>query len=350
MLGLLVVCTSNHDRAPSVSFSQNSGAPSTSAQQTTNSTTEKTPSPQFGGRELVESRESTYNNIYVYRIGTYFSLTFGQNRNLYEESRFNTADDRELPLSYAQFMTASLIYPGKVNKLLEIGSGGGRTAEYIHLFLPEVQVTTVELDPAVVELSHKYFGVKDGPNFHMIARDGRMFLAGSKDKYDVILIDAYRGPFVPFHLLTKEFYQLVRAHLANGGVVAQNVEPKTMLFDSAAKTLHAVFPQVEFYDASGDNVGGNVVMIAYDGEGFSSSDLRRIAEAHQSDYHLRYDLAQMLPHRFLLKPVGSSFDVVDQAGHATAGIDDNAKVLTDDFAPVESLKAITRHNQKWIVQ
>jgi spermidine synthase len=277
-------------------------------------------------------------------------MTFGHNQHLYEESRYNTADDRELPIPYTQFMTASLMYPSKINSILEIGSGGGRTAWYLHRFLPKVQVTSVELDPAVVELSRKYFGIKDEPNFRVIARDGRMFLADSKGRYDVILIDVYRGPFAPFHMLTKEFYQLVKAHLAAGGVVAQNVEPTTMLFDSAVKTLHAVFPQVEFYDASGDNVGGNVVMIGYDGRDLSSSDLYRMAETHESDYKLRYGLSQMLPHRFLLKPVGSSFDVVNQAGQTTAGIDDKAKVLTDDFAPVESLKAIARHNQKWTTQ
>jgi spermidine synthase len=310
-----------------------------------------TVSPQpSGDRVLVESKESIYNNIYVYRTGTYVSMTFGHNQDLFEESRYNTTDDRELPVPYTQFMTASLIYPSKVNSILEIGSGGGRTAWYLHRSLPKVQVTTVELDPTVVELSRRYFGIKDEPNFRIVTRDGRMFLAGSKDRYDVILIDAYRGPFVPFHLLTTEFYQSVKGHLAKGGVIAENVEPKTMLFDSAVKTLHAVFPQVEFYDASGDNVGGNVVMIAYDGEELSTSDLRRMAETHQFDYHLRYDLAQMLPHRFLLKPVGSSFDVVNQAGEQTAGIDDKAKVLTDDFAPVESLKAIARHNQKWTFQ
>jgi hypothetical protein len=58
----------------------------------------------------------------------------------------------------------------------------------------------------------------------------------------------------------------------------------------------------------------------------------------------------MLPHRFLLKPVGSSLDVVNQAGISTGGIDDKAKILVDDFAPVESLKAIARHNQKWTIQ
>lgn len=278
---------------------------------------------------------------------------------LYEESIYNASDDRELPVPYTEFMTASLMYPNKINSILEIGSGGGRTAWYLHRFLPNVRVTTVELDPAVVELSHKYFGIKDELNFRVVTKDGRIFLADSKDHYDVILIDAYRGPFVPFHLLTKEFYELVRAHLTEGGVIGVNVEPSTMLFDSAVKTLMTVFSNVEFYDAGGNgtssaltgaDVGSNIVAIAYNGDYRSGSDLSAIAEKRQSEYVLRYDLRQMLPHRFVLKPVGASFDVVNQDGIATGGIDDHAKVLTDDFAPVEALKAITRHNQKWTYQ
>lgn len=311
-----------------------------------------TTSPQqdSGDRVLVESRESVYNNVYVYRTGTYLSMTFGLNQKLFEESRYNTVDERELPVPYTQFMTASLMYPDKINSILEIGSGGGRTAWYLHRLLPNVQITTVELDPTVAELSRKYFGIRDEPSFHLVSRDGRIFLAASKAHYDVILLDAYRGTFTPFHLLTKQFYQIVKAHLAPGGVIAVNVEPTTMLFDSAVKTLHEVFSQVEFYDASGSNVGGNVVMIAYDGQAISGSDLSRMAETHEFAYRPRYDLREMLRHRFLLKPVGASFDVVNQDGQATAGIDDSAKILTDDFAPVEALKAIQRHNQKWTSQ
>jgi len=278
-------------------------------------------------------------------------MTFGYNHQIYTESTCNTLDERELPVPYTRFMTTSLMYPKKINSILEIGSGGGRVAWYLHRFLPNAQITTVELDPTVVELSHKYFGIKEEPGFHEVARDGRIFLAGSKAKYDIIMIDAYRGPFVPFHMLTREFYQIVAQHLADGGVVAQNVEPSTLLFDSDVNTLHEVFSQIEFYDASGTDVGGNVVLIAYNGPGFSISDLSTAAEKLQSTYGLRYDLRQMLTHRFGLKTVmvgdKHTFDVVDQTGKSTAGINENAKVLTDDFAPVDSLKAIENHNRKW---
>ena len=306
---------------------------------------------QDSGRTLVESRESLYNNIYIYRTGPNVSMTFGQNQKIYTESIVNTLDDRDLPVPYTRFMSSSLIYAKNVNSILEIGSGGGRTAWYLHRFLPEAHVTTVELDPVVVELAHKYFGIKDEPNFREVTRDGRIFLSGSKEKYDIILIDAYRGPFVPFHLLTKQFYQIVKDHLSAGGVLAQNIEPTTMLFDSDVNTLHEVFPQLEFFDTSGTDPGGNVVLIAYDGDGFSLDDLNKAAKEREFKYSLRYDLRAMLAHRFLLKPVlmGTrvTFDVVDQTGRSTAGIDENAKVMTDDFAPVESLKAIENHNRKW---
>jgi spermidine synthase len=278
---------------------------------------------------LLESRESLYNNIYVYAQGSYISMTFGYNRALYTESVYNTLDDRDLPVSYTRFMTAALAYAKNVNSILEIGFGAGRTAWYLHRTLPDVPITSVELDPAVVDLAHKYFGVKEEANFHAVNQDGRAFLIGSKEHYDIILIDAYRGPFVPFHLLTKEFYQLVKDHLSAGGVVAQNVEPSTMLFDSAVKTIHSVFPEVEFYMA-----GGNVVTVAYDGARRGRDELMRVAAERQRAFHPRYDLTTMLAERREFVPnVGT--------------IDADAKVLTDDFAPVETLKAIETHNRKW---
>jgi spermidine synthase len=281
-------------------------------------------------RKLLESRESLYNNIYVYGQDPYVSMTFGYNRTIYTESVFNTLDDRDLPVAYTRDMTASLAYAKNIRSILEIGFGGGRTSWYLHRFLPNVSVTSAELDPTVLELAQKYFGIKNEPNFEVVNRDGRIFLNESKDRYDIILIDAYRGPFVPFHLLTKEFYTIVKNHLAEGGVVAQNVEPSTMLFDSAVKTINSVFPNVDFYLAE-----GNVVTIAYDGPPRSNEDLDRAARERDGTYNLRYSLHDMVAQR-KQNQIGGG-DVIDS----------KAKILTDDFAPVESLKAIEAHNRKW---
>jgi spermidine synthase len=280
-------------------------------------------------RNLLESKESLYNNIYVYEQSPYVSMTFGHNRRIYTESVYNTRDDRDMPVEYTRFMTASLMYAKEVHSILEIGFGGGRTSWYLHRYLPSVQVTSVELDPTVIELAKKYFGIKEEPNFQIVNRDGRLFLSESKDRYDLVLIDAYRGPFVPFHLLTKEFYQIVKDHLADGGVVAQNVEPSTMLFDSAVKTINTVFPQLDFYRAD-----GNIVTVAYDGAERKAEDLAGQARDRDKAYGFRYSLMEMLAQRRHVQIAGGGL------------IDPNAKVLTDDFAPVETLKNIERHNRK----
>ena len=59
------------------------------------------------------------------------------------------------------------------------------------------------------------------------AGDGRVFLNRNSERYDLILLDAYRGGYVPFHLLTREFYALVKQRLAPGGAVAFNVHDGT---------------------------------------------------------------------------------------------------------------------------
>lgn len=280
-------------------------------------------------RTLVEEREFVYNSIFVYRQGPYLSMTFGRNRALYTESLYNPEDERELPVAYTRFMTVSLAYPGKIELILEIGFGGGRTAWYLHRALPGVRITSVELDPAVVDLAHKYFGVRDEANFRTETADGRIFLFGSRERYDVILIDAYRGPFVPFHLTTREFYELVKSHLAEGGVMAENIEPTTLLFESVAKTVDAVFPHLDLYYAA-----GNVVTLAYPGEARDAAALERRASERQAALDLRYDLRQMLKERLPYRP-----RLVAAGPQPT--------ILTDDFAPVEALRAIEVHNRQW---
>lgn len=199
---------------------------------------------------------------------------------------------------------------------------GGRTAWYLHKSVPALSMKAVELDPDVVRIAETYLNVRQEPGFSIDIRDGRVWLARSKDMFDYILVDAYRGPFVPFHLLTKEFYELVEAHLEPGGVVAQNVEPSTMLFDSAVATIGAVFDHLDFYEGH-----GNIVILAYDGPKKSDEELARVAAERQAQYGFRYDLPVLLKRKF--EP---SFA--------------KAEALTDDFAPVEYLKAVERHNEK----
>lgn len=274
---------------------------------------------------LIAKVESLYNDIYLYRQPNgYYLLSFGAERLRYIESIVNPRDEMELPVEYTRSMIAgALVYPTELNSAAIIGLGGGRTAWYLHKSVPELQFTAVELDPEVARIADRYFNVRPEDNFDLEIRDGRVWLTRSDEKFDVILVDAYRGPFVPFHLLTSEFYKLVAEHLTPGGVAVQNVEPTTMLFDSAVATIKSAFEHVEFLKGE-----GNIVIVAYNGPLKDEATLRRQAEERQQQYKLRYPLPGLLANRF------------------TPPWNEQTKPLTDDFAPVEYLKAIERHNER----
>ena len=272
----------------------------------------------------LEKVESEYNTIFVEKHGSQVSLNFGYRNNRYTESVIDLQNPNDLVVTYTRYMTTALVYPqGQVKRIALVGLGGGRTISYLVAGVPGAVADVAELDPSVISLAKKYFGVQTGDRLRIHNKDGRVFLTQSKDKFDLILLDAYRGPFVPFHLTTQEFYRLVKSRLSAVGVAAQNVEPSTMFFESAYATMKSVFDNVDAFDG-----GGNIVLVGYSGPPVPAAELARRAAVTQDKLKLRYDP------RTLIK---SRKDVQISAG---------AKILTDDFAPVEMLKTVRRHNEK----
>ena len=202
---------------------------------------------------------------------------------------------------YTRYMTVALAYcPDTPKHIGMVGLGGGRTISYLTRALPEARAEVAELDPAVIDVAGRYFGVVETPNLRIHAQDGRVYLAESRQQFDLILLDAYRGPFVPFHLTTKEFYQLVKSRLREGGVVAQNVDPDTLLLDSTYLTMKAVFAQVDAY-----YLDENIVLIGYSGRMLPDEELAAAAARVQARGQFRHDLRELVKARFLLEVNGS---------------------------------------------
>ena len=272
----------------------------------------------------LERIDSEYNTIFVEKQGSTIALNFGYRNNRYTESVIDLKDKDALVISYTRFMSAALAFnPNAVKKIGMVGMGGGRTIKYLVDGIDGVVADVAEIDPSVITVAKKYFGVQPTPRLRIHAKDGRIFLNQSREKYDLILLDAYRGPFVPFHLTTQEFYKLVQRKLNDGGVVAQNVEPTTMFFDSAYRTMKSIFDQVDFLEAH-----GNIVLVGYSGKRLTDQELAERAGVAQGRYKMKYDLRELVKARKVVQPAAS------------------AKILTDDFAPVENLKTIKRHNEK----
>ncbi|MGA7494419.1 MAG: fused MFS/spermidine synthase [Syntrophobacteraceae bacterium] len=276
-------------------------------------------SSQYVG--LLESVESQYNNIKVYKSGSYVTMKFSRANSEFSESTINTSNSMELPLSYNRTIMAALAYSSDCKKILMVGLGGGAITRYINTFMPNVDITNVELDRDVIRLAKQYFGVQESNNFRIIESDGRIYLKQNMDtKYDIVILDAFRGGYIPFHLLTKEYFSLIKEHLNTNGCVVLNLHTNSELYDSTIVTLKDTFANIDSY------IDG--ITIVYDGQKRSRDSLAANAKTIQDKYGFYYDMNKII--------------------HLTSDLTYNpdAKLLTDDFAPVNFLDAITRHNMK----
>jgi spermidine synthase len=259
--------------------------------------------------------ESEYNDIYINKRRGQLIMTFQLKGWDYTESVTNLNDPDDLPLAYSQVMaSASLLYPTEIKRILMIGLGGGSISTYYGRAMPDVHIDTVELDQRVIDVAKQYFALRETPRVRYIAADGRVFLNRSKDQYDLILLDAYRGGYVPFHLLTREFFTLVKNRLTPGGAVAFNVHEGTKLYHSTVKTLSDVFPTLDLYPSG---VGEVIATLSAD-PNFDRAVLATRAAALQERYKFRFPLPQVLKRR-----------MQNPQREAKGGV-----TFTDDFAPV----------------
>jgi spermidine synthase len=198
-------------------------------------------------------------------------------------------------------------------RMLVIGNAGGTVARAYGRFYPKVRIDGVEIDPAVSRASRRFLGLDDNPRLRVVTADGRPYLALTKRRYDLIVVDAYRQPYIPFYLATREFFRLVREHLRPGGMVALNVAavPEDRRLSRAiGTTLLAVFPQAWRWHA----LRFNDLLVALDRPLSRDELLRRAAG-------VRGPPASLVPLlRRELAPVRAS-----------------GQPLTDDRAPVEWL-------------
>lgn len=134
-------------------------------------------------------------------------------------------------------------------KVAVLGNAAGTLARGIGHYVPQAQISGVEIDPVVTEIGRKYFDMST-PHLTTYADDARPWLRKHTERQDVIVIDAYRQPYIPFYLTTVEFFSLVKSRLAPGGVVAVNVGhpvDSPDLEKTLAATMRSVFGDEQVY-------------------------------------------------------------------------------------------------------
>jgi spermidine synthase len=136
-----------------------------------------------------------------------------------------------------------------------LGDAAGTVARAYGHYFPSTRVDAVEIDGELSAIGRRYFGLR-GPRLRLYTADARPWLEMSRARYDAIFLDAYRQPYIPFYLVTREFFSLIRAHLNPGGIVIVNVghiPGSDALEKVVTATLHAAFPTVARDVVSGTN-------------------------------------------------------------------------------------------------
>ncbi|MCA9860365.1 MAG: fused MFS/spermidine synthase [Thermomicrobiales bacterium] len=263
---------------------------------------------------LVEEAESEYNYIQILDDNGRILLALNDGHaihSIYDPDSVLTGG----PWDY--FLLAPAMTGIDPERALIVGLAGGTSAHSLLDTYPGLEIDGVEIDPEILELARTYFALDD-PRLRTHADDGRYFLETTDSMYDLIALDAYRQPYIPFHLATEEFFQLVEEHLNPGGVVVVNVGRSATdfrLVDALSSTLATVFPSVWLVDVQGyDNT-----MVFASNEPVTLDDIRE-------------HLGSTTP--------GSNQQIIAAEVFADGNLRANTSTMTpytDDRAPVETL-------------
>ena len=166
-----------------------------------------------------------HNGTLIYQKDTLFShldvIEYGDNRSLYldgmRHSSMNLHDPLDLVIDYTEYFHLGMLFNPTFTDVLFVGGGGFTGPKNFLVLYPDAKIDVIEIDSDVIDVAKKYFDLKDDPRLGVFNADARQHLSSHDKKYDLIILDAYASTYVPYHLLTHEFYQTVEKRLESDG-------------------------------------------------------------------------------------------------------------------------------------
>ncbi|HTI14744.1 MAG TPA: fused MFS/spermidine synthase [Dictyobacter sp.] len=206
--------------------------------------------------------------------------------------------------------------PQQLHRVAIIGLAAGTVAHQFTQVYGPVPIDGVEIDPAIVNVGRKYFGMNE-PNLHVYEEDGRTFMETTHNQYNVVAVDAFDQPYIPFQLTTREFFTEVKDHLSANGVIALNTghtETDYRLVQAFVNTMSQVFPSVYVFNVPG----------TFNTEIMATMQPTSIAT-------FKANLNRLDP-ASTMGQVANEVEPVVQQGHPNGGL-----VFTDNRAPIEQI-------------
>lgn len=273
------------------------------------------------------AQESTYESVYAHysilKEGSVVRLRHVRKYATYIESGVDLADPLRQIVPYTRIFFAGIFFNDRPRRALMIGLGGGGFNHLFNAAFTSATLQTVELDPMALELAQKHMAFTPNDHNRVAIADGRQYVRKSKEKWDWVILDAFQGSYIPFHLKTKEFYEEIKRILSPGGILITNLHSNSLLYDADVRTLQACFGQVLLFKVSSTNV---IAIAAND-----ASNMRQKMKAYS------IDAANPILKNYLdLESIRKSLILHPEETLA------RGEILTDDFCPAEYLDSQER--------
>lgn len=198
-------------------------------------------------------------HVVVTKAGSHMLLWLMDMSNT-ETSVIQSEIDLDDPLTlvdpYTQAAMLALLWQPQPQRLHFAGLGAGRVPLVMHHYFPAAVIDCVEIEPKIVEVASRYFGLATDEQLRVAVQDGRTWLAQqpSDELYDIIFVDVFEDDGAsPLHMTTRGYYRLCRQHLARDGVMVVNLISEDPLEDAKIRTIAGVFPQLHLCPMGEDN-------------------------------------------------------------------------------------------------
>lgn len=266
--------------------------------------------------KVVKEYRSLYRNITVVENPPQRCIRLENKKNPYNsQSCLVLNNPRELLFFYSQAMFAVLSTLDDGFSVLSVGLGGGTMPTALHSYFSNVDVTTVEIDPKMLEAAKDFMFFVEAPRNAVVIQDARFYIRKQGQKgaqYDVVMLDAFNGEYIPEHLTTQEFLQEVKKVLKPGGLLLSNTFSYKDFYHSESVTYESVFPDFCMLRSAGVRT-----IVAYNGLSCDAGKLRKEVAANLEN----------------LKPYIPFPGFLPDAISNDKNWDPTARLFTDQFSP-----------------
>lgn len=275
----------------------------------------------------------SHNGQLIFEKETMFShldiIEFGDNRSMYldglRHSSMNMRDPLDLVIDYTEYFHLGMMFNPAAKDILFVGGGGFSGPKNFLALYPDTKIDVIEIDPDVIDAAKTYFNLETNPRLQIFNDDARKHLSMFDKKYDVIILDAYATNYVPYHLMTHEFFQLLEKRLEPNGVVVSNLlgsieGNNSPLVRSVYKTMQETFPVAYVFPTEEEPAFLQNIMIV-------SSN-----QPYEFDRLLLLEISKNSPMDYLS-------DELSRQEHFYTGVIETSDVpfLTDQYNPSEVL-------------